>query len=305
MAAELLDAKELARLGDLKLRARIVVEGALAGLHRSPHHGASVEFAEHKEYTPGDEVRRIDWKAYGKFDKYYVKRFEEETELRGYLCVDCSASMGYAGEGVSKLAYASLLAASLAYLLLSQQDQAGLVAFADTIRAYLPPRARAGQLGDLETALTKLTASGTTDLVRAVSYVSDVARPRSLIVIMSDMLSSGAETVALLRGLRARQHDVVLLHILDGDELRMPPARFDGPARFVDPEAEADELLADPRFARASYLESIGAFIAGLRSACAEGGVEYHVADTARPPSETLLELLRGRVRAKPMSARR
>src|SRR6516165_2565399 len=119
----LLDPLALAKLQNLELRARTVVEGALAGLHRSPHHGASVEFAEHKEYSPGDEIRHIDWKAYGKFDKYYVKRYEEETELRAYLVVDCSASMGYAGEGTSKLTYATWLAAGLSYLLLRQQDQ--------------------------------------------------------------------------------------------------------------------------------------------------------------------------------------
>src|SRR6516165_9407292 len=131
----LLDPLALAKLQNLELRARAVVEGALAGLHRSPHHGASVEFAEHKEYSPGDEIRHIDWKAYGKFDKYYVKRFEEETELRCYLLIDCSASMGYAGpSGVTKLEYATWLAAGIAYLLLRQQDQPGLIAFADDVR---------------------------------------------------------------------------------------------------------------------------------------------------------------------------
>src|SRR5258706_661376 len=140
--AEILDPAAVASLSDLKVRARVVVEGALSGLHRSPHHGASVEFAEHKEYAPGDEVRRIDWKAYGKFDKYYVKRYEEETELRAYLVVDCSASMGYAGQGVSKLTYATWLAAGLSYLMLRQQDQAGMIAFADRLRGYIPPRSK-------------------------------------------------------------------------------------------------------------------------------------------------------------------
>src|SRR5437879_4928359 len=170
----------LAKIANMSLRARHVVEGLLSGLHDSPYRGYSVEFAEHKEYSPGDEIRHIDWKAYGRVDKYYVKRYEEETELRGYLVVDCSASMGYAGRGVSKLAYSGQLASAIAYLLLRQQDQAGLVAFADTLRGYLPPRARAGHLGDLLDAVAALSAEGRTDLARGLAYVSDVARRRSL-----------------------------------------------------------------------------------------------------------------------------
>src|SRR5204863_9603633 len=144
-----LDPTALSRLGTLTLKARTVVEGALSGLHKSPHHGASVEFAEHKEYSAGDEIKHIDWKAYGKFDKYYVKRFEEETELRAYLLIDTSASMGYRGGGVSKLDYARYLAAGLAYLLLRQQDQVGMVAFGEKLKGYLPPRSRGGHLADL------------------------------------------------------------------------------------------------------------------------------------------------------------
>src|ERR1700759_3352337 len=178
--AGLLDPVALERLKNLELRARTVVEGALAGLTRLPHHGSSVEFAEHKEYAPGDEIKHIDWKAYGKFDKYYVKRFAEETELRAYLVIDSSASMAYQGAGVSKLEYARMLAASLAYLLLRQQDQVGLVAFGEKLRGFLPPRSRGGHLGDLLTALDGVEAQGRTDLGRAIAYVSEVAQRRSL-----------------------------------------------------------------------------------------------------------------------------
>ncbi|MSP61881.1 MAG: DUF58 domain-containing protein [Myxococcales bacterium] len=295
MGTELLDAVALSRLADLKLRARTVVEGALAGLHRSPHHGASVEFAEHKEYSPGDEVRRIDWKAYGKFDKYYIKRYEEETELRGYLVIDCSASMGYAGKGVSKLAYATYLAAALAYLMLRQQDQAGLVAFAETLRAYLPPRSRSGHLGDLLDALGALEAKGKTDLPRAMAYVSDVARRRSLIVLFSDLLETGYEAVHLLRGLKARRHDVVLFHVLDSDELTLP---FEGPTEFEGMEDD-ERLVADPEVVRAQYLAEITRFTEGCKRGCAEGDVEYHLCDTARPPSAVLLDFLRARGRGR------
>jgi uncharacterized protein (DUF58 family) len=295
MGAELLSPVAAAALTDLKLRARVVVEGALAGLHRSPHHGSSVEFAEHKEYSPGDEIRRIDWKAYGKFDKYYIKRYEEETELRGYLVVDSSASMGYAGRGVSKLGYATTLAASLAYLLLKQQDQAGLVAFADTMRSYIPPRGRASHLGDLTNALAALTAEGKTDLGRAVAYVSDVARRRSLIVLFSDLLETGYQAVHLLRGLKARRHDVVLFHLLDKDELELP---FEGPTMFEGMEGP-EELLADPSLVRREYLAEMSRFTESCRRSCAEGDVEYHLVDTSRPPSEVLLEFLRERARSR------
>jgi len=291
---DLLEPAAVARLADLKLRARTIVEGALAGLHRSPHHGASVEFAEHKEYSPGDEIRHIDWKAYGKFDKYYVKRYEEETELRAWLVVDCSASMGYAGAGprpVSKLTYASWLAASLSYLLLRQQDQAGLVAFADSLRAYVPPRARSGHLGNLLESLESLRAEGATDLARAVDYLSGVARRRSLLILFSDLLETGEAAVRLLRGLRARQHDVVLFHVLDGDELRLP---FEGPCVFEGIE-DGREVYADPGAVRREYLAAVEQFVSACRRGCAEGDVAYHLVDTSRPPSRVLLEFLRAR----------
>src|SRR6476659_5930688 len=181
--AQLLDPLALSRLQNLELRARSVVEGALSGMHRSPHHGSSVEFAEHKEYAPGDEIKHIDWKAYGKFDKYYVKRFEEETELKAYLVIDSSASMAYRGAGVSKLDYARTLAASLAYLLLRQQDHVGMIAFSEKLRGYLPRLGRGGHLGDMMTALGDVSASGKPDLLRAIAYLSEVAHRRSLLII--------------------------------------------------------------------------------------------------------------------------
>src|SRR2546421_12086907 len=237
----MLDPVALAKLQNLELRARTVVEGALAGLHRSPHHGSSVEFAEHKEYSAGDEIKHIDWKAYGKFDKYYVKRFEEETELRAYLLLDCSASMGYAGAGaVSKLEYARMLAASLAYLLLKQQDQVGMVAFGERLRGYLLPRARSGHLNDLLTALDGVEAQGRTDLPRALAYLSEVVQRRALVVLFSDLLGTGDEVRHLLRGLRARKHDVVVFHLLDKDELTLP---FEGTTIFESMEDD-QKLLA-------------------------------------------------------------
>jgi len=293
---QILDPVSLARLKNLELRARSVVEGALSGMHRSPHYGSSVEFAEHKEYAAGDEIKHIDWKAYGKFDKYYVKRFEEETELRAYLLIDCSASMGYAGAGgVSKLEYARMLAASLAYLLLKQQDQVGMVAFGERLRGYLPPRARSGHLNDLLTALDGVVAEGRTDLGRAVAYVSEVAPRRALLVFFSDLLGSDERLRAHLRGLRARKHDVVVFHLLDKDELTLP---FEGTTVFESMEDDG-KMLVDPGDIRKAYQAEVTRFVDGYRTGLAEGDVEYHLVDTATPPSEVLLSFLTGAYRAR------
>jgi uncharacterized protein (DUF58 family) len=289
-----LDPVTLQRMANLELRARTVVEGALAGMHRSPHHGASVEFAEHKEYSAGDEIKHIDWKAYGKFDKYYVKRFEEETELRCYLVIDTSASMGYAGGGVSKLSYARLLASALAYLLLRQQDQVGLIAFGEKLRGYMPPRARSGHLADLLASLEALDASGRTDLQRAMAYVSEVAPRRSLVIVISDLLEEARgdrDARHLLRGLRARKHDVVVFHTLDKDELTLP---FEGTTVFESMEDDSKRLLAEPADVRRAYLQEVDKFVDGYRRGLAEGDVEYHLVDTSRPPSDVLMQFLDG-----------
>ncbi|MGZ3443162.1 MAG: DUF58 domain-containing protein, partial [Polyangia bacterium] len=283
--SQYLDPVSLARLSNLELRARSVVEGALSGMHRSPHHGSSVEFAEHKEYSAGDEIKHIDWKAYGKFDKYYVKRFEEETELRAYLLIDSSASMGYRGAGVSKLEYARVLAASLAYLLLRQQDQVGMVAFGERLRGYLPPRSRSGHLNDLLTALDGVQAEGRTDLPRALAYLSEVVQRRALIILFSDLLGTGDEVRHLLRGLRARKHDVVVFHLLDKDELTLP---FEGTTIFESMEDE-QKLVADPGDVRKAYLGELARFIDGYRIALREGDVEYHLVDTSEAPAEILV----------------
>src|SRR3954463_11491189 len=293
--AQILDPVALSRLQNLELRARSVVEGALSGMHRSPHHGPAVESAEHKESAAGDEIKFIDWKAYGKFDKYYVKQFEQDTEMRAYLLLDCSASMGYAGSGVSKLDYARMLAASLAYLLLKQQDQVGMVALGEKLRGYLPPRARSGHLNDLLTALEGVRAEGRTDLPRAIAYLSEVVQRRALVVVFSDLLGTQNDVRHLLRGLRARKHDVVVFHLLDKDELTLP---FEGTTIFESMEDE-QKLVADPGDVRKAYLAELEKFIDGYRSALREGDVEYHLVDTSQPPAEVLVRFLTGAYRTR------
>src|SRR5215470_10825703 len=245
-----LDPVALSRLGTLALKARTVVEGALSGLHRSPHHGSSVEFAEHKEYSPGDEIRHIDWKAYGKFDRYYVKRFEEETELTCYLLLDRSGSMAYRGDGLSKLEYAAYLSAALAYLLNRQQDRVGLLAFGGEDVHYVPPRQRSNHLHDLLRAIEWVVADGgrgDTHLGEIIERVAELGRRRrSLVILVSDLFDPSPDVPRLLRRLRVQRHDVAVIQLLDPDELELP---FEGLTIFESLEDDR-RLLADPRSIR-------------------------------------------------------
>jgi uncharacterized protein (DUF58 family) len=316
MNSQLLDLPVLLRLQNLQLLARVIAEGALSGLHRSAHHGASVEFSEHKEYAPGDELRHIDWRAYGRIDKYYVKRFEEETELRGYLVLDVSGSMGYGRESqVNKLDYAKLLAASLAYLRLRQNDPTGLLLYGEHIEQYVPPHGGPAHLSDLCVALERARAQGRTALPEGLAYLSEVARRRSLIVVLSDLLPSSddlhetppselvsryAEKVrARLCGLRAQKHDVIMLHVLDADELELP---FSGLTWFEDIEpgpAGHTRLFVDPADVRNAYKTELESFLSGMSRGLREGDVEYHLVPTSRSPDSVLLDILRGPLRRR------
>src|SRR5215831_2318504 len=197
-----LDPTDIARLESMAVRARVIVEGAFAGMHQNPHAGSSIEFSEHKEYAPGDDIRRIDWKAAGRVDRYYIKRFEDETEMRTFLLLDASASMGYGRKGPSKPAYASYLAAALAYLLAQQGDPAGLLVFDERTRQILPPRTRGGPIRDLLLALEALYPAGRTEPGRALAQVGEMAERRSLIVLFTDLLDAPADLPDRLRQLR-------------------------------------------------------------------------------------------------------
>ena len=291
--AAVLDAGTLARLQGVKLRARAVVEGVLSGLHKSPHQGQSVEFAEHKEYAPGDELRHLDWKAYGKFDKYYVKRYEHETNLRALLLLDASASMGYRSGALSKLEVGATLVAALSYLLVRQQDAAGLTVLTGGRFADVPPRASAGHLHTLLDALERVEAAGTTDLTRAADHLAEVLQRRSLVVVVSDFLDEREGALARLLALRSRRHDVAVFHVVDPAELTFP---FDDPTLFLDMEGDG-KVEVNPREIRESYLEEFGAFLAGVKGACQEADVDYHRVRTDEPLDGALLRFLAGRGR--------
>ncbi len=291
----LLDPEVLAKLGTLHLRVRAITEGILTGLHKSPHHGASVEFAEHKEYAPGDEIRHIDWKAYAKFDKYYVKRFEQETNLRAYLVVDASGSMGYRGaEGrMTKLEYASALAASLAYLLVRQQDAAGLVlAQGGGVRA-VPPRAAASHLSALVDTLAAARAEGETHLSSAVDWVVEHAPRRALVVVLSDLFDAEERVVKRLAQLGRRKHEVTVFHVLDPAEIEFP---FEDPTLFLSME-DARSVETHARDVRRGYLEVLRRWLDEVRRAAAEADLDYGLCRTDRPLDEVLLPFLARRER--------
>jgi len=281
----------LNRLGSLTLKARHVAEGILTGLHRSPHHGASIEFAEHKEYSPGDDVRHLDWKAFGRFDKYYVKQFEQETNLQGYLLVDSSASMEYQSPDApwSKREYASILAASLAYLLIRQQDCAGLVTFADAPGTFIPPRATTAHLSHITGALDRLVGEGGTDIVRALDHLAEVSRRRSTVLVFSDLFDTSPDVVKRLQQLRARKHEVAVFHVLDPWELTFP---FEDVTEFEDMEQPGRRVVIDPSALRKAYLEEIGAFLDDLRVRCFEADVDYVTVSTRSAPDRVLSSFL-------------
>ena len=287
MDKTLLDAESLAKLAGLKLRFRAVVEGTLAGIHSSPHRGSSIEFAEHKEYAPGDDLRHLDWKALARLDRHYVKRFEDETDLRAYLLLDCSGSMEY-GAPLSKFEYGCTLLASLAYFLLRQGDKPGLLSFSDQVVSYVPPRARSAHMLQLLAALEALRPAGGTDLGRAVKYLTDMMGHRSLVVVVTDLFEEREDALSMLRHLRARRHRVVLLHLLHPDELEFP---FDGVTLF---EAMEDErkVLVDPGGVRRAYLKEMGDFLNRVEQGCRSGEVAYHRVSCTQPPARVLLQLM-------------
>ena len=291
-----LDPEVLAKLAGLKLRIRAIAEGVLSGLHQSPHHGQSVEFAEHKEYAPGDELRHIDWKAYGRLDRYYVKRFEQETNLRAWLVVDASGSMGWRGaeERLSKLEYASALAGSLAYLLLRQQDAAGLLVVDREVKRTLPASSAASQLGAIADTLEALEAGGQTRLAAAVEELVERAPRRSSVLVFSDLLDPDERVVKALSQLRRKKHEVTVFHVLDPAELEFP---FEDPTLFLSLE-DSRSVEARGRDVRKGYLELFGRWLAELRRSCAESDVDYVLCRTDLPPDEVLLPFLWRRERS-------
>jgi uncharacterized protein (DUF58 family) len=291
-----LDPAVIARLGTMELKARTVVEGFLSGLHRSPYKGFSVEFAEYRQYMPGDDLSTLDWKVYARSDRHYVKKYEEETNLEGHVLLDVSASMGYRGAApMSKLEYGSVLAASLAFLMNRQRDATGLIAFDDRIQFRLPASARRGHLHALLLALEKMQAGSRSDVARPLHQLAEALLKRSLVVLISDLLDDPEPAIKGLRHLKFRGTDVIVFQLLDPNELTFP---FRGPSRFRDLES-AEEVVAEPSAIRKAYLRELAGLTLRLDRDLRGAGIDYVQLDTSQPLDFALLAYLGARARRK------
>lgn len=286
--ARYLDPAIIARLGTIDLKARTIVEGFLTGLHRSPYKGFSVEFAEYRQYLPGDDLATLDWKVYARSDRHFVKKFEEETNLTCHLLLDVSASMGYGSGGITKLQYGSYLTGALAYLMHRQRDAFGLVAFDDSVAALLPASARGGHLRAVLLALERLKLGSGTNVAKPLHDLAAAVRKRGMVVLVSDLLDDPASVLDGLKHFRYRGTDVVVFHILDPDELRFP---FSQAARFRDMET-AEEVMAVPGAVRAGYLERMQGLIAFYRRELQLAGIDYCLLETSQPLELGLMSYL-------------
>ncbi len=282
----------VAKLKTIDLKARLVVEGFLSGLHRSPYKGCSVEFAEHRQYMPGDELKRVDWRVYGRTDRFFVREYEEETNLRAYLVLDTSGSMAY-GNPIAKLDYARWLGASLAYLLIRQKDSIGLVTFSDRIDTYIPPRATLTHLRIILRELEKLKPGGDTNLSHTLHQLAERIRRRGLVIVISDLWDDQPAVLASLRHFRARKHELLVFHIFHPDEEKLD---FSQPLVLRDLETGA-EMTVDPRLLRHHYQKSFSERLTAFKKGCRENRIDYQGFSTATPFDQALLTYLERRRR--------
>ena len=289
------DPSVLAKLKNLYVRARFVVDGVMVGIHPSRAKGFSSDFEGHRQYSQGDDVRHIDWKTYGKFDRYFVKEYRETTNLRGYIFLDVSSSMSYASNGWSKFDYGSTLAASLAYLMLKQQDSVGLITFSNKIEKMIPPKATPGHLFAILKELEERKPDGETSAGSVLQELAGSFKRKGLIILISDLLDKPEEVVRGLKQLRSRGSDVMVFHVLDRDELEFP---FEEPTIFRDLEEDL-KLLTDPRSVRSAYLKTLHSLIKGYREACAAHLVDYSLFNTSIGLDRALVRYLSWRAKFK------
>ncbi len=266
-----LDPAVISRLKGLDIKARLVVEGFVSGLHRGPYKGFSVEFAEHRQYMPGDPIRYIDWKVYGKTDRFYIKEYEEETNLRAYLILDGSGSMGYKSNGITKLEYGCYLTASLAYLMLKQQDSVGLLVFDTKLRKYIPPRSVKRHLHVILRELSDIEARDETNLGRTLEELAGRVTRRGLIILISDLLDDEQSVIRALKLFRHRKHEVIVFHVLDPYEVSFP---FEHEVILQDMETH-EEVPAVPWEIRREYVRRVASWIDRYRTVLRQSGIDY------------------------------
>jgi uncharacterized protein (DUF58 family) len=291
--ARYLDPAIIARLGTIDLKARTIVEGFLTGLHRSPYKGFSVEFAEYRQYLPGDDLANLDWKVFARSDKHFIKKYEEETNLTCHLLLDVSRSMGYGSGEITKLQYASYLTGALAYLAHRQRDSFGLIEFDDSIAALLPASARAGHLRAVLLALERVKIGTRTNVAKPLRDLAAAVRKRGMIVLVSDLLDEPDNVLEGLKSFRSRGTDVIVFHILDPYELQFP---FEQAARFRDMETE-EEVAAVPGSIRADYIAKIHERIGFYRRELGLAGIDYCLLVTSQPLELGLMAYLMTRRR--------
>jgi uncharacterized protein (DUF58 family) len=284
----------VAQLANMELRARFVVEGFITGLHRSPYHGFSVEFTEHRQYMPGDEIKHIDWKAYGKTDRFFVKQFEEETNLKSYLIVDSSRSMAFASSGnITKHQYASFVAAALAYLMIEQRDAVGLTLFDEYIRTSLPPKATRSYLKEILKELELARPAQQTRTAATLHRIAEQIKRRGLVIVLSDLFDDPAAVMAALKHFRHRGNEVILMQVLDPLERSFA---FGGDAVFKDLETQ-EEMTTQPWHIQKAYQQSMQEFLEYFKRQCRDNAIDYILLDTSTPFDKALFEYLTKRKR--------
>jgi uncharacterized protein (DUF58 family) len=292
-SAKLIDPQALMSIRSLELRARAVVEGFWSGLHRSPYHGFSVEFTEYRQYTQGDDPRYLDWRVYARTDRYFIKKYEDETNLRCHLLVDQSRSMEFGTRGYTKAHYASTLTATLAYFLHLQGDAVGLLTFNDKVREYMPARNRKGHLRHLMLSLEQPTSGRATDLTAPIERITTLIRKRGMVALVSDFLAPLDRLEKNLLALTAGGHEMNVFHILDPAEINLG---LEKPSLFEDFESNRT-IYIDPTAARTEYLKKLEEHCTALRNICRKLGISYHLIPTAQPLEIALFEFLQERMR--------
>lgn len=289
----LIDPDVLARLSRLSLRARGVVEGSFSGMHKSPHRGSSVEFSQYRKYVPGDDVNNIDWRVYAKSDRFYIKEFEADTNLRCHLVIDCSGSMGFQANGTSKLDYARKAAATLAQILVQQGDAVGLQCFSDGLIHDIPARGSAKHLGNIFTVLEETKSAGETKVVDILHDLAEKIRRRAMIIVFSDFFTDVEPLLDCFQHMKFRKHDLAVFHLLSADEKNF---EFDRSIRFLDMETPFS-MVTEPALIKKDYLREFNKYLQRMKEGCREFHVDYREIDIESPYDEVLADFLLERQR--------
>lgn len=290
-----LDPKVVGRLLRLPIHARLAMEGNMTGLHKSPHRGSSVEFAEYRKYVPGDDIRHLDWRVYARTDRFYMKEFEADTNLRCYLVLDSSGSMGFAMRQEDKFSYARRMIATLAHLLIQQGDSVGFLCFNDETVRDIPPRRNPAHLKNILDALAEITPRGPTAVVRILHHLAEKIRRRALVIVFSDFFAEVEPLLDCFQHLCFRKHDLALFHLLDRAETDF---QFDRPMRFMDME-RSHQLIAEPSMIRSQYLQELDRYLERMQSGCREFNADYRRVITDENYEKVLADFIVERTRAK------